>query len=132
MTVSASLPISAKSVGANTGVSGSAKTMPITTSTPVTASRPFTTCDPSRHAASLPAVVRWRVNVGTNAALIAPSANRSRSSVGMRVASDERVHDAAGAEEPRLDVVADEAEDPARRVASPMSPGGFARWSSKK
>ena len=35
-------------------VSGPANTMPRTTRTPVTTSRPLMTCDPRRHAASLP------------------------------------------------------------------------------
>jgi sRNA-binding protein len=46
-----------------------------------------TTWRPSRHAASLPSRVSVRVNVGTNAALIAPSAKRSRTRLGMRNAT---------------------------------------------
>ena len=92
---------------------------PSTTSTPVTTSRPLTTCDPSRHAAALPSRSEMRVNVGTNAALIAPSANRSRSSVGNAGGDDEGVglsswcrRSSAWAD------VAHEAQHPARSVAS--------------
>ena len=42
---------------------------------------------PSRQAASRPRSVSVRVNVGTKAAVIAPSANRSRSRLGMRNAT---------------------------------------------
>jgi hypothetical protein len=85
--VSSSLPGSAANAPAYSCASGFAKMIPSKTSTPVTRMRPFTTCDPNRHAAAFPSVLRYRVTVGTNAALIAPSANRSRSSVGMRVAT---------------------------------------------
>src|SRR4051812_14613639 len=50
-------------------------------------SRAFTTLAPSRHAAGVPSLVSVRVNVGTNAALIAPSENRSRRRFGMREAT---------------------------------------------
>ena len=57
------------------------------TSSAVTTSSAFSTLLPSRHASSLPCRVRWRVKVGTNAALIAPSANRSRTRFGIRNAT---------------------------------------------
>src|SRR5262249_22214267 len=54
---------------------------------PVTTSSAFNTLLPSRQAAGLPFSVRYFVNVGTNAALIAPSANSSRTRFGMRNAT---------------------------------------------
>ena len=59
-------------------VIGPANTTPRTTRTPVATSRALMTRLPSRQALSRPCVVRVAVNVGTNAAVIAPSANRSR------------------------------------------------------
>src|SRR4051812_39366147 len=50
-------------------------------------SRAFITFAPSRHAAGRPSLVSVRVNVGTKAALIAPSENRSRRRFGMREAT---------------------------------------------
>ena len=67
--------------------SGSANTTPSTTSTPVTTIRALTTCEPSLQAASFPAVWWYRASVGTNAELIAPASKRSRSRLGMRVAT---------------------------------------------
>jgi hypothetical protein len=54
------------------------------------------------------------VKVGTNAALIAPSANRSRTRFGYAERDDERVHLVAGAEKPGQHLVAAEAEEAAR------------------
>ena len=85
--VSASLPgISAKS-GASRCVISSAKNIPRMTATVVRISSTFITRLPRRHAASRPWPVSVRVNVGTNAAVIAPSANRSRRRLGMRNAT---------------------------------------------
>jgi hypothetical protein len=53
----------------------------------VTTSSAFNTLLPSRQAACLPSTVSTRVKVGTNAALIDPSANRSRTRFGIRNAT---------------------------------------------
>ena len=86
-TVSSNLPGTARYAPANRPTRGSAKMMPRTTSAAVITMRPLITRFPRRHADSFPAVVRWRVNVGTNALLIAPSANRSRTRFGTRKAT---------------------------------------------
>src|SRR5258706_3068451 len=57
------------------------------TRAPVTRRSALMTLLPSRHADSLPPAVSCRVNTGTNAALIAPSANRSRTRLGIRNAT---------------------------------------------
>ena len=86
--VRASLPgTAANSASTNALVICGANRMPMTTSTPVTIRSAFITRLPSRQAASLPFSVSVRVNVGTNAAVIAPSANRSRSRFGTRNAT---------------------------------------------
>ena len=61
--------------------------MPRTTRTPVTTSSELMTRLPRRQAASRPRSASVRVKVGTNAAVIAPSANRSRSRLGTRNAT---------------------------------------------
>ena len=66
---------------------GAAKMIPRTTSAPVTSSSELMTRLPRRQAASRPRSVSVRVKVGTNAAVIAPSANRSRSRLGTRNAT---------------------------------------------
>ena len=53
------------------------------------------------------------MNVGTNAALIAPSAKRSRTRFGNAERDDEGVHLVAGAEERREHLIASQAEDAA-------------------
>ena len=59
-TVSASCAgIEAELVGGERAMSGSAKTIPSSTSTPVTTISALTTWLPSRHADSLPDVVRY-------------------------------------------------------------------------
>ncbi len=87
--VSASLPGTAtkSSPDAIALVIGPANRMPSITRTPVTTSRALMTRLPRRHAASRPRVASRRVNVGTKAALIAPSAKRSRTRLGMRNAT---------------------------------------------
>ena len=94
--------------------SGSANTIARITSTPVVTSNALMASLPSRHAEGLPAVVSVPVNVGTNAALIAPSAKRSRSRLGRRNATEIGVHHVSGAEQRREQLFADQAEDPAR------------------
>src|SRR4051812_6260340 len=54
---------------------------------PVDTSSALMTLLPRRHAAGLPPRVNSRMNTGTNAALIAPSAKRSRTRFGMRNAT---------------------------------------------
>jgi len=83
-TVSSSLPGTSAYAPANAVVIGPAKTIPATTMSPVARSSALTTRFPSRQARSRPSFVSVRVNVGTNAALIAPSANRSRTRFGIR------------------------------------------------
>src|SRR5262245_35598613 len=86
-TVSAICPgIATYSLVTKRPTSGSAKMMPITTRTPVISSSALVALTPRRIADGLPSVVRRRVKVGTNAALITPSANRSRSRFGTRKA----------------------------------------------
>ena len=85
--VSSSLPGVAAYSGAIHAVSGPASTMPATVMIPVTTMRPVMTIRPSSHAASLPLVWSSRVKVGTKAALIAPSAKRSRTRLGSRNAT---------------------------------------------
>jgi hypothetical protein len=58
-------------------------------------------------------LVSVRVRVGTNAALIAPSAKSSRSRPGIRVAIHKCIRLQAGAEGRRLRLVAHETEDAA-------------------
>ena len=85
--VSSSFPGVSANDGAKACVIGEAKTIPISTSTPVIRRSAFTTRLPRCHAASRPSVVSARVNVGTNAAVIAPSAKRSRNRFGIRNAT---------------------------------------------
>ncbi len=87
--VSSSLP----SIAANSSpeaiarVMGSANTIARTTIAPVTTSSVLMTRLPRRHAASRPRVWRVFVNVGTKAAVMAPSAKRSRTRLGTRNAT---------------------------------------------
>ena len=83
ITVSSSLPGTAAYFAANAVVMGQAKTRPIATTASVANTRALITILPRRHARSRPSRVSVRVNVGTNAALIAPSANRSRTRFGI-------------------------------------------------
>ena len=85
--VSSSFPGTRAKSPAYSATSGRAKTMPSTTSAPVVIARPFTTLLPRRHAPAFPLSESSRVKVGTNAALIAPSANRSRTRFGTRNAT---------------------------------------------
>ena len=68
-------------------VIGSANTMARTTIAPVATSSALMTRLPRRHAASRPRVWRVFVNVGTKAAVMAPSAKRSRTRLGTRNAT---------------------------------------------
>src|SRR5262245_51706140 len=61
--------------------------MPPTTRMPVTTSSALMTLLPSRHAAARSPPASCRMKTGTNAALIAPSANRSRTRFGIRKAT---------------------------------------------
>ena len=85
--VSSSLPGTAAKFGTNQAVICGAITTPMMTSTIVTRTSAFITRLPTRKAASLPCVVSVRVKVGTKAAVIAPSAKRSRNRLGMRNAT---------------------------------------------
>ena len=67
----------------------------------------------SAHARGLPPVVSSCVKVGTNAALMAPSANRSRDEVGHAERDAKRIHRVAGAEVKGQDLVADQPQDAA-------------------
>src|SRR5207244_6095420 len=58
-----------------------------TTVAPVASSSAFKTLVPRCHAPARPSLARRRVKVGTNEALMAPSANRSRTRLGMRKAT---------------------------------------------
>ena len=86
-TVSSNLPGTSVKAPASRCTSGSAKTMAATTSVPVTRINAFSTELPSCQARSRPSMVRALLKVGTSAALIAPSANRSRSRLGTRNAT---------------------------------------------
>ncbi len=86
-TVSSSLPGTAAKPPASNCTSGSAKTIARTTITPVTTTSALRTALPSRQARSRPSVARVLLKVGTSAALIAPSANRSRTRFGTRNAT---------------------------------------------
>ena len=87
----------------------------MTTRAPVTSSSALITRLPRRHAASRPRLVRVRVKVGTKAAVIAPSAKRSRSRFGDPERDVERVHlhAAAGAEKCRQHHLPGHSEQPA-------------------
>ena len=85
--VSSSLPGTSANSGAMSAVIGPAKRMPRTDNVPVMTSSALMTRLPSRQACSRPRVSRVRVNAGTNAAVIAPSAKRSRSRFGIRKAT---------------------------------------------
>jgi hypothetical protein len=61
--------------------------MAASTSTPVTATSAFITELPSCQARARPSVASVRLKVGTSAALIAPSAKRSRTRLGTRNAT---------------------------------------------
>ena len=86
-TVSSSLPGTSPKSRANSRVSGSAKMIPASTRTPVMTISALISWVPSLQATSRPSVVNRRVKVGTNAALIVPSAKRSRIRLGMRNAT---------------------------------------------
>ncbi len=86
--VSSSFPgTAANSAPAIARVIGSANTMPSTTRMVVISSSALMTRLPRRQAASRPREASVRVNVGTKAAVIAPSAKRSRTRLGMRKAT---------------------------------------------
>ena len=87
LAVSASLPGTDANSGANVRVIGSANTMPRTTKVPVARTSALMTRLPSRQAGSRPSSASRRVNVGMNAAVIAPSAKRSRTRLGTRNAT---------------------------------------------
>ena len=83
---------------------------------------------PRRHAASRPSRGQVRVNVGTNAAVIAPSANRSRTQVGDAERDVERVH--LRCRRRRYAASTASRTSPSTRlaiVAMPMSPADRAR-----
>ena len=107
---------SAKS-SAHSAVSGPAKTIPSDArSAPVTTSSPLMTCDPSRHAASLPSCVRRarerRDERGAHRAFGKQLAEQARDAR----RDDERVGLPFGAEEIAPDdLVADQAEHAARQ-----------------
>ena len=86
-TVSSSLPGTSAYEPASRRTSGSVKSMPARTSAPVTVTSAFRSWLASRHAAVRPSCVSRRMKAGTKAALIAPSANRSRSRLGIFVAT---------------------------------------------
>ena len=83
------------------------------------------TCDPSRHAAALPSVFRYRVTVGHE--------RRAHRAFGKQIAQqrrdargdDERVVLEAGAEIVRLDDVAHETQHPARERGRADESSGF-------
>ena len=85
--VNSSLPGVAANRGAIRLVIGQAKMIPRMTRLPVMTSSALITRLPRRHAASRPSRASVRVNAGTKAAVIAPSANRSRSRFGIRKAT---------------------------------------------
>ena len=85
--VSSSLPGTSANSEAMSAVIGPANTMARRDSVPVMTSSALMTRLPSRQACSRPRVSMVRVNAGTNAAVIAPSAKRSRSRLGMRKAT---------------------------------------------
>ncbi len=85
--VSSSLPGTSANSEAMSAVIGPAKTMARRDNVPVMTSNALMTRLPSRQACSRPRVSMVRVNAGTNAAVIAPSAKRSRSRLGMRNAT---------------------------------------------
>ena len=87
VTVSSSFPGTSAKSRAASRISGSAKMIAASTRTPVIMTSALISCVPSRHAASRPSVVSRCVKVGTNAALIAPSAKRSRIRLGIRKAT---------------------------------------------
>ncbi len=84
--VSSSFPGTPEKLPAYIDTSGLAKMIARTTITAVTMTSALMTELASRHDRSRPCKVSWRVNVGMKAALIAPSANRSRTRFGMRLA----------------------------------------------
>ena len=84
------------------------------TRVPVTTISALMTLEPSRHALASPFSLRCRVNVGTNAALIAPSANRSRTRFGMRVAT---LNASIAAVAPNADVSAISRATPSTRLS---------------
>ena len=86
-TVNSTWPGTLLNSGAKVRTNGSAKTMPAITRTPVTRINALMTELPRVQARSRPCSVSCLVNVGTNAALIAPSAKRSRTRLGMRPAT---------------------------------------------
>ena len=82
--VSSIFPGTPRNPSAYSRTSGSANRMPATTTAPETRSSTVMTFDASRQAAALSPRRERRVNVGTSAALSAPSANKSRSTFGRR------------------------------------------------
>ena len=83
-TVSSNFPGTAPKSPANSRVRGTTKIMPARTRPPVITIRALINWLPSCQAESRPSVAKRFVKVGTNAALITPSAKRSRIRFGMR------------------------------------------------
>jgi len=111
-TVSSNLPGILANELANSEVMGQAKSTPSRTMTPVAIIRALMTrlAEPPRGVA--PLVVSVRVKVGTNAALIAPSANRSRTMFGCGTRCCTRPS-CRPPEQERQHLVANQAEEPA-------------------
>src|SRR5205814_1847863 len=102
--------------------------MPSTTSTPVTTSSALTTLLPRRHADCVSPLASWRMKTGTNAALIAPSANRSRSRLGMRNAT---LNASIALPAPNIDASTWSRTRPSRRLAIVAAPADTAARASR-